>query len=453
MFTTLRICGIRPLKVTIFFEEEFLGVYPSLINSISLFSLTDSSTHIISTSRKSNFPPPPPFSQNVFFHKILQNSDYDRNQFILEKNAPKTQIRDNGKSNSWKQFLPESLKVQYRQLRNIWNENRDHWDEQKKWIFDKIRYYFFCLRKAWSIKPNVLVSVDESGLIAASLFRILSFQKPKLVFWSLEIDTGKSRLLFKYLHQKLFSICTRLVDVVVIQEKTRLATLEAQLKYRFDHAKIFFIPHSPIGYDSLSPDATGQKSFFQKLFTLSSYDKVILHAGWIHDAMCVDKFAKASKSWRDEFKLVLHEREKRCPEENFIRYVSELSEGKVLLSLEPVSFDRMDEVFSSAHVGLIAYDKKYGGGRENAHKASGKLGQYLKCGIPVVALDLPGYKEMFEEYKCGLVFNDFGQIEKCIQTILDDYDTYCKESIRCFQEEFDFKKYFNPLLDYLLAAQ
>ena len=169
--------------------------------------------------------------------------------------------------------------------------------------------------------------------------------------------------------------------------------------------------------------------------------------------MCVDKFAKASKSWRDEFKLVLHEREKRCPEENFIRYVSELSEGKVLLSLEPVSFDRMDEVFSSAHVGLIAYDKKYGGGRENAHKASGKLGQYLKCGIPVVALDLPGYKEMFEEYKCGLVFNDFGQIEKCIQTILDDYDTYCKESIRCFQEEFDFKKYFNPLLDYLLAAQ
>ena len=94
--------------------------------------------------------------------------------------------------------------------------------------------------------------------------------------------------------------------------------------------------------------------------------------------MCVDKFAKASKSWRDEYKLVLHEREKRCPEENFIRHVSELSEGKVLLSLEPVSFDRMDEVFSSAHVGLIAYDKKYGGGRENAHKASGKLGQYLK---------------------------------------------------------------------------
>lgn len=408
---------------------------------------------IITTSRKSNFPAPPPFPQNVFFHRILQYSDYDRNQFNLDENIPPPRNQDNGGTKTWKNYLPESLKVQYRQLRSLWIENRDHWKDQKKWIFDKIRYYFFCLRKTWSIKPNILISIDESGLIAASIYRLICFKKPKLIFWSLEIDTGQSRLLFKYLHQKLFSICARLVDVVVIQEKTRLVTLEAQLKYRFDHVKIFFIPHSPIGNDSFSPVATEQKNFFQNLFNLSSYDKVILHAGWIHDAMCVDQFAKASRAWKEEFKLVLHEREKRSPNENFIRYVSELSDGKALLSLEPVSFDRMDEVFSSAHIGLIAYDKKYGGGRENAHKASGKLGQYLKCGIPVVALDLPGYKEMFEKYKCGLVFNDFGQIEKCIETILDDYENYRNESIRCFQDEFDFKKYFNPFLFYLLAAK
>ena len=441
------------ISLTIFFEEEYLGVYPSLINSINLFSLVSANTSIITSSRKSNFPSPPPFPKNVTIHGVIQNLDYDRNQYDSKANLNLSEIQDSKKSYNWKKLLPESFKTQYRHFRYILFENIQNLDFQKKWIHDKIKYYFFCLRKAWSIKPNVLVAVDESGLIAASLFRFLSFQKPKLVFWSLEIDTGKSTLIFNRLHQKLFSICARLADVVVIQEKTRLVTLEAQLKYRFDHAKIFFIPHSPIGNDSLSLDATGQKSFFQNLFTLSPNDKVILHAGWIHDAMCVDKFAKASKSWRDEYKLVLHEREKRCPEENFIRYVSELSEGKALFSLEPVSFDRMDEVFSSAHVGLIAYDKKYGGGRENAHKASGKLGQYLKCGIPVVALDLPGYKEMFEEYKCGLVFNDFGQIEKCIETILDDYDTYRNESLRCFQEEFDFKKYFNPLLDYLLATQ
>ena len=439
------------MKVIIFFEEEFLGVYPSLINSINLFSGASSSTCILSSCRKSNFPAPPPFPQNVVFHKILQQSDYDRNQFNLQGNITPTQSRDGGKTIYWKKFLPESLKIQYRQLRNLLIENIDHWKDQKKWASDKISYYLFCLRKAWSIKPCVLVAVDESGLIAASLYRLISFRKPKLIFWSLEIETGKSRLLFKYLHEKLFSICIRLVDVVVIQEKTRLFTLEAKLKYSFDHAKIFFIPHSPIGDKSFSYLETTKNDFFQNLFSLSSSDRVILHAGWIHDAMCVDKIADASRSWRDEFKLVLHEREKRSPKENFIRYVSELSGGKALFSLEPVSFNRIDEVFSSAHVGLIAYDKKYGGGRENAHKASGKLGQYLKCGIPVVALDLPGYKEMFKQYKCGLVFNDFGQIEKCIETILNDYDTYRNESIRCFKEEFDFEKYFNPFLDYLLS--
>lgn len=441
------------MKVIVFFEEEYIGVYPSLINSINLFSRVTSITSIITSCRKSNFPSPPPFPKNVIFHEVIQHLDYDRNQYNLEEKLTLSQIRDKGKSNNWKKLLPESIKIQFRQFRNILIENIHNWHYQKKWFLDKSKYYLFSLRKAWSIKPNILIAVDESGLIAATLYRLISFRKPKLIFWSMEIDTSKSSLLFICLHEKLFSICARLADVVVIQEKTRLLTLETKLKYRFDHAKIFFIPHSPIENDSFSPVAVTKNNFFHNLFSMSSSDRIILHAGWIHDAMCVDKFAEACKSWREDFKLVLHEREKRSPEENFIRYVSELSGGKALFSLEPVSFDRIDEVFSSAHVGLIAYDKKYGGGRENVLKASGKLGQFLKCGIPVIALDIPGYQEMFEKYKCGLVFDNFGQIEKCIEIILDDYETYRNESIRCFKQEFGFKKYFNPFLDYLLDTK
>jgi glycosyltransferase involved in cell wall biosynthesis len=449
-FTSI-ICGIKILKPTIFFEEEFLGVYPSLINTINLLCRSSSHTHIISTERKSNFPAPPPFPENAVFHKILQHSEYDRNQFNFDKQTTPSWNHNAKKTSLWKKFFPESLKVHYRLIRNLLIENIDHWQKQINWVCDKSRYYFFSIRKAWVIKPSVLIAIDESGLIAASVVRLLSPQKPRLVFWSLEIDTGKSTLLFKRLHEGLFSICARLVDIVVIQEKTRLNTLEQKLNYRFLHSQIFFIPHSPIGDDQSSFDSASKKNgFFQNLFSLSSTDKVILHAGWIHDAMCVDKIAKASKAWKPEFKLVLHEREKRTPEETFISYVSELSGGKALLSLNPVSFEHMDEVFSSAHIGLIAYDRRYGGGRENAHKASGKLGQYLKCGVPVVALDLPGYREMFHKYQCGMVFENFDEIENCIETILNDYENFKKEAIRCFREEFDFQKFFSPFLECLL---
>lgn len=247
-----------------------------------------------------------------------------------------------------------------------------------------------------------------------------------------------------------FSLCLRLAEVVVIQEKTRLRTIEQKLNYRFLHQKVFLIPHSPIG-DGETPLRSGsrQNNFFRNLFSLPSTDRLILHAGWIHDAMCVDQFAAASKFWKPQYKLVLHEREKRSRKESFIKYVFKLSGERALLSLDPVTFDRMGEVFSSANIGLIAYDKRYGAGRENALKASGKLGQYLKCGVPVVALDLPGYREMFSKYRCGIVFEQFDEIENCIDTIFSDYERFRKEALRCFKEEFDFRKFFTPLLNYL----
>ena len=163
--------------------------------------------------------------------------------------------------------------------------------------------------------------------------------------------------------------------------------------------------------------------------------------------MCVDRIAKSSSKWNNNYKLVLHEREFRSIDDPFIQKVIRLSEGKVHLSLQPVSFDRLDEIFTSAQIGIIAYDKRYGAGRENAHKASGKLGHFLKCGIPVVALNLPGYAEMFDQYKCGIVFDDFNEIEHCIDSILDNYDSFSQEAIRCFNEEFEFKKYFTPFLN------
>ena len=109
--------------------------------------------------------------------------------------------------------------------------------------------------------------------------------------------------------------------------------------------------------------------------------------------MCADQFAKAASTWREKYKLIFHEREKRSKLEPFIQEILALSKNRALLSLDPVPYNKIDSIFLSSHIGLIAYNKAYGEGRENAHKASGKLGQFLKCGIPVIAFGEGGALE------------------------------------------------------------
>lgn len=433
------------MKLTILFEEEYLGVYPSIINTINLFSNNYESIRILTSERKCNFPQPPKFQHNVFFYKIRQFSDYNRNCFDISIHSSNNCTHTESSSSLLKQIIPESFKFRYRKFRNLVIEIVENTKPQIIWSYDRIIYYIFCFLKSIFYRPDVIIAVDGNGLVAGALLKFLSIRKPHLVFWSLEIDTGVSKLVLKNLHERFVSICARSTDTLVIQEQTRLGVLEKKLNYKFDSTPIFLIPHSPIENSHNYTDESDVKTdFFHNMFSLSREEKVILHAGWIHDAMCVDKMAKASKSWNPKYRLVLHEREKRSPDENFIRHVCDLSGNKLLLSLNPLSFDEVDKIFSSAQIGLIAYDKTYGGGRENAHKASGKLGHFLKCGVPVIALDLPGYNEMFSNYKCGLVFKSFDEIQTCIEKILNDYESYKSGALRCFQDEFEFAKFFNP---------
>jgi len=426
-------------KIAIIFEEEFLGVYPSLINAITLLSEQNFQIEIWSAERDSTFPEPPQFSSNVSFRKVRQNFNYDRNQFYRENNFANL-IPVSHKS--WKSYLPQSIKVFYRKIRFFFLQNLETFPDQLCLLKDKFKFFLLCLRRFTKKKHDVLIAVDEVGMIAAMICVFFKRRDTLIVLWSLEIDTGKSPLIFHRFMDLLFSFAGHYSNFVVIQEQARLDALTLKLGFSFLRQNVCFIPHSPIGRD----DAKIKSNFFHHKFGFSSNDFVILHAGWIHDAMCVDRLAKSSSKWKKKYKLVLHEREFRSIDDPFIKHVMKLSENRVNLSLQPVCFDRLDEVFSSAQIGIIAYDKRYGSGRENAHKASGKLGHFLKCGIPVVALSLPGYAEMFHQYKCGMVFQDFDEVEDCIDSILDNYDSFSKEAIRCFKEEFEFRKYFTPLL-------
>ena len=63
--------------------------------------------------------------------------------------------------------------------------------------------------------------------------------------------------------------------------------------------------------------------------------------------------------------------------------------GKVLFSLNPVSTYELDSLVASADVGIALYSEKELGYRATyMGLAAGKIGNYLKCGVPIIATKL-----------------------------------------------------------------
>ena len=238
------------MKVNIFFEEEFLGVYPSLINSIHLLSPVCSSIEIISGERESNFPAPPPFADNVSFSKVRQKLNYNRNYFDSQNDEIEIVTNSREYAHTWKRLIPECLKVIFRNFRNLLSENRFCWYTQYKWFQEKLTYYFFCIDKVMKKNPDIIIAVDESGLIAGLFVSMLCRKpKPKIIFWSLEtgLTIGNSSLFWTRFHELLFALSCRFADIVVTQEESRLADLEKKINHKISRVPKIFIPHSPLG--------------------------------------------------------------------------------------------------------------------------------------------------------------------------------------------------------------
>ena len=129
------------MKITILFEEEYLGVYPSIINAIKLLSNKFETIRVLTSERKSNFPKPPKFKNNVYFYKIRQYSDYDRNSFDVSSQSSSEFENFEVPNSFWKQFIPEFIKIEYRKFRNLCIKNIDNLKPQIKLLYDKVIYY------------------------------------------------------------------------------------------------------------------------------------------------------------------------------------------------------------------------------------------------------------------------------------------------------------------------
>ena len=431
------------MRIAIIFEEDYLGAYPSFVEAIRILSENGFQVDILGTLRKSNFPKPPKFAENVrMFLSPIENEicrDYQ-----LAENCSKDAIIER-RSSVFKKLIPKNLKTIARSIVNNAKENIKNFSFQRKVLLDQLKYTFFVLNLVRKNKYDVIIGIDLGGGCASYLSSRL-FNIRKYIYWGLEITEPEQGLLVQKLIKFLETKACQTADAILTTDESRAEDVCKANKVDFQNAKYFCVPHSPRGFCNKT-----ESHFFQNLYSLKDENHVMLHSGWIHDVMCSSELAKESRNWPKDWRLVFHERMKRSIDEPYIQKVLKSGDEKTLLSLNPVDYNDIDDVVNSAKIGIVIYDyyEKYGTSWISLAKGSGKIAHYLRCGKPVICRNLPGFKEIIEKYQCGVMFDDLDEIEVGINLILDNYDFYRKNAYECYKEEYEFSKYFRTVIDFI----
>lgn len=433
-------------RIALIFEEDYLGSYPSFVESISLLAKNNHYVDVIGTSRTTNFPAPPKFSHNVNFYSLPLNSRINREYLIEESNkGDQTTVEKVKYLSNFKRLIPSKIKQSIRGKLNYIKFNLSQFESQKSLILDNLKYTFFVIFRLTRKKYDVVIGVDLGGGCSAyisSLFLPID----KLVYWGLEITTPYQSLMnMQFLKFFEIKMC-KYSDLILTTDMARAQDVCRENDTLIEEKNVICLPHSPSGFCSVL-----DSDFFQKLFSLDDEKVTILHSGWIHDVMESSNLAKAASNWPKKWKLVFHERMKRSTEEPYIKKVKKAGGDNVLLSLNPVPYDQIDQVVASSKIGIVIYGnyEQWGSSWVSLAKGSGKIAHYLKCGKPVLCINIPGLDKIISKYQCGILFDELDEIQSGISKILQNYSFYSRNALRCYNEEYEFSNYFKKFLDYV----
>lgn len=175
---------------------------------------------------------------------------------------------------------------------------------------------------------------------------------------------------------------------------------------------------------------------------------VLLHSGGLGVWFMCKELAEASQGLSEGRTLVFHTSH-NTKSSHYFQEIAEAVEQKKLpvrFSLNPVTDEELDTLVGSATIGLAFYSvDKLAYRALNMGVAAGKIGNSLKCGVPVIATRLPSLQYL-EDFKAGVLIDDFTQLNDAVDRILADYAEYCEGALRCYADLWEPKAYLAKIL-------
>jgi glycosyltransferase involved in cell wall biosynthesis len=408
-------------RIAIFFWEGYLSVAPSLINAIRL--LVTEGYHVDVITRRATFEEHAPMLTFPTGVRILTEGFCSE----LHSGTGFSSFKDESGRVQLRKYMPKLVRVW---LRRAYERIEPWWEHA--------HFALFSLRSVKGEKYKCFIGVDMHGLGAAFFAGLL--KKVPIIYWSLEIRfLSEFQDCLTRLVKRLERMCHRQAAFTIIQDLERAASLIRENKIR--NPKTVIVPNGPLGWPQ-----SETSDFFQKRFSILPSRRIILHIGMISPAVLSLEIASEASNWNEDLVLVFHERAKRAQTDPYIKQVQQAGGGKVLLSLEPVSYDALDCVVMSGRIGLVFYQKELGPNFSEIAGASGKLAHYLRCGLPVICLDLPGLVKVVNQYGCGICVSGPGEIQSAAEAIFRDYEFYRVNALKCYEESYEFGRHFRGVL-------
>ncbi len=305
-------------------------------------------------------------------------------------------------------------------------------------LYDVIRKTQVFLKE--NITDNDCIGVDSIGLFWASK---LINEESVLYYLSLELlcksAIPRNSYFLKWIKEKELRLHNNKVKLTLIQDKFRLNILERENEIILDN-KFSILTNSPRENNlNFKKDSL----YFNQKFQILPGEKIILMAGMIEEVTMATSVARTFGKFNDEnVKLIFHERQQRDPGEQYFQDLQKIGGKNFYLSLTPVPYSDVTKVYDSADIGLVFYDPSYGDNVAFIIGASGKLSHYLMHGLPVIANDLPGFRELFEKYDIGFVLNEIHDLEDAVDKIFLNYKYYSDNAYNCYLSEYNFNSQF-----------
>ena len=251
------------------------------------------------------------------------------------------------------------------------------------------------------------------------------------MFYQKDITTLRSRL-----KKECEIFFQKQTLVTIIQDSVRGKTLLQE--NRIKETEMVYVPNT-----FLSKEIEQVKNgYLHKKYSIPVDKRIIIMAGGIGDWTMSNKIAQAARTWPEEWILIIHGE----GEKDYIDELRSTCEGtNIIISDKMVPYKKLNELVGSADIGLALYENWHQGIFEMS-KASGKIWQYLRCGLPVVSMNFPSLVELIEGNECGVCVNEESEVRGAIKTIISDYNNYSSNADNCFYQQGDFKSGFNNVL-------
>lgn len=274
-------------------------------------------------------------------------------------------------------------------------------------------------------KVDFIIGGDAIGNVIAS--KVAKLLNRKHIFFVLEypqIITNKVLALTRL--QRLENKALEKADIIITHDKWHKQFLLSQFNLKSDN--ILLLPNA-----SFTPEVTTKSDFLQCRLNIQG-QKIVLHSGGFGRWFKCKELAQSTVNWSENIKLVFHMSHKLNGDSYFESVYNSDYHGRVLFSLDSVSTYELDSLVSSADIGIALYSEVELDYRATyMGLAAGKIGNYLKCGVPVIATRLPSLAYI-EEYNCGILIDKESDIADAINQILSNRDMFSKNAHRCYRE-------------------